>query len=217
VRPTVTDSSKLSSNDVLSRLRVATRSLHTLIDTSLPLARRNASVADYADHVVLLHRWMGQLSATLAHYDDAPACFGAASNSASVHMLADDLTAAGLAPSAGTRAIPERTTHEKLDDPAFRWGMQYVIEGSYMGAGFLYKRHAPLMPECPMHFFRHVAAAQPQRWGSFAAQISAAVTGEQAMASAERGAIHAFECFMQVSSTGAAQQGEGDERTGHHA
>lgn len=191
-----------SGSDVLTHLRTATRALHTRIDTGLPLARHNATLADYGAHVRLVHAWMTRMTATLAAFDDAPAHFGSVSNRNSTAWLAADVGAAGLQPGASDGAADTAAVPSALAEPAFRWGMQYVIEGSYMGAGFLHRRYAPLFPDCPMVFFTHVSAINTQRWSAFGLAIRAAVDDPAGIALAAEGATYAFHRFMHLADAG---------------
>lgn len=196
---------------VLDRLRLATRALHTRIDSHLPLARRDAGVAAYTAHLQALEAWLGQVAPALSAFEDGPSGFAAATNQTSLDLLARDLAAAGL--TTDQRATPA-ALHPSLARPAFRWGIQYVIEGSYMGAGMLHRRLAPVLLTCPMHFFAHVAADGKGRWASFSARIADEVVGDASALEAEAGAVHAFEQFMHLSDL---YQKNADDRTCNHA
>ena len=222
----MTESNK-ASNDVLAHLRSATRALHTQLDTGLPLAKNNATLADYGTHLRLVHAWLKQISASLEAYDDAPAHFGAESNRTSTALLVRDLAHAGLAPARPTAVATAVATAlatsvasvHGLAQPAFRWGMQYVIEGSYMGAGFLHRRYAAVFADSPMFFFSHVGAASQTRWPAFGRAMRAAVTDAADIDLAAQGACYAFHCFMQLTPATAdhTQTEDGHELARHHA
>lgn len=199
-----------AERDVLARLRSATKALHMQIDSQLPLARRDADVTAYTAHVQLLQAWLRGLAPALAVYADGPSSFASSSNQTSLDLLACDLDAANLP----ARRAPAAHAHPALERPAFRWGIQYVIEGSYMGAGMLHKQLAPVFCASPMHFFSHVAAHGKARWARFTTLIAGDVHGEAALRDAEAGAIHAFEYFMQLSEL---DQKSADDRTRNYA
>ncbi|WP_455342468.1 hypothetical protein [Variovorax durovernensis] len=58
--------------EVLRPLRSATHALHEALDSRLPIARENASLADYAAHLRALRPWLEAVRQALA----APAILG---------------------------------------------------------------------------------------------------------------------------------------------
>lgn len=197
----VTEGNKIA-HTVLARLKLATKALHAEIDAHLPLAARDAGRDDYLAHLRLLQTWLAAIAPPIARGADRLAEFAAVSNQTSLALLQRDLAAAGLAARPPQATLATLARHADIDQAAFRWGMQYVIEGSYMGAGVLHKRLAPQWPDCPMYFFGHVAAGNRARWAGFAEAIEQAVAGHAALARAEQGAIHAFAHFIECARVG---------------
>lgn len=212
--------------DVLSRLRAATREQHAEIDAGLPLAARDASEDDYHAHLQCLLTWLGQMEAGIAAHSDGPYTFGAAANRAGLALIRRDLDAAAARQPQATPAASGTGETDKTDqtditndretdarqaavlttaltgqmaDPAFRWGAQYVIEGSAMGASMMYRRFSPVFVHAPMHFFGAAANAGRLRWNQFCLAIGNDVVTPDAILSAERGAVFAFDRFSRIA------------------
>lgn len=207
--------------DVLSRLRAATREQHAEIDAGLPLAARDASEDDYHAHLRCLLTWLGQMDAGIAAHRDGPYTFGAEANRAGLALIRRDLDAAAARQRQATPAASGTSQTDITDDragtdarqaavlatalpgqmadPAFRWGAQYVIEGSAMGASMLYRRFSPVFVHAPMHFFGAAANAGRLRWNQFCLAIGNEVVTPTAMLSAERGAVFAFDRFSCIA------------------
>lgn len=197
--------------DVLSRLRAATREQHAEIDAGLPLAARDASEDDYHAHLQCLLTWLGQMDAGIAAHSDGPYTFGAAANRAGLALIRRDLDAAAArqpqapavcgADGTDARQVAALTTAltGQMADPAFRWGAQYVIEGSSMGASMMYRRFSPVFVHAPMHFFGAAANAGRLRWNQFCLAIGNDVVTPDAILSAEHGAVFAFDRFSRIA------------------
>lgn len=201
----------------MSRLRAATREQHAEIDAGLPLAAPNAGEDDYHAHLQCLHLWLGQIGADIAAHRDGPYEFAAEANRNGLALIRRDLDAAaarhpqaipgpdahflkaGEYRTGETAADYAASTSVHMADPAFRWGAQYVIEGSAMGASMLYRRFSPVFVHAPMHFFGAAASAGRVRWNRFCVAIGADVVTPDAVLNAERGAVFAFDRFSRIA------------------
>ncbi|MBJ2159323.1 biliverdin-producing heme oxygenase [Variovorax sp. IB41] len=191
--------------DVLRPLRAATQALHEALDSQLPIARADASLADYAAHLRALRPWLQAVRAALA----APGVPGldrlARRTDRRLAALALDLDDLG-APSAGAHgtaresvdAMPAALSEEAARDPAFAWGLAYVVEGSQLGGMAMHKRLAPRLAPHPMRYFQPVDApcGPAAQWKDFVAQLGAALADPAAEESARRGATAGFRSLM---------------------
>lgn len=96
----------------------------------MPLARPDAGLQHYSDHLHMLRRWLSPLEAWLARYSDGPQGEASFPAVARVALIDADLADPALA---GVRADtrPEDDTVWPVDaSAAYRRGVTYVIEGS---------------------------------------------------------------------------------------
>ncbi|NHZ62780.1 heme oxygenase [Massilia sp. CCM 8694] len=182
--------------DALSALRIATADRHAVLDTGMPLARPDAGLQHYSDHLHMLRRWLAPLEAWLARYTDGPQGEASLPAVARVALIDADLADPALA---GVRADarPEDATVWPDDaSAAYRWGVTYVIEGSQLGGAVLYQRLAgPLAPH-RLRYLRSGAEGPGPRWRSFMLALRGNVKSEGEIADACRGACDAFDRIL---------------------
>ncbi|GAB7563155.1 hypothetical protein LG202_11940 [Methylobacillus methanolivorans] len=192
--------------DVLSRLKQATGFLHAQLDQQLPLANPLAKECDYLQHIHLFYQWLVAIQETLIHQAHLPQDY-LDQNQQSLTWLAEDMQVAGM-------ALPHSYLSFSLTpDHAAAWGVQYVIEGSYLGASELFKRFAELRSiRCPMKFFRERSQGSALRCKQFRQDIATVVNSEQDIVSAEQAARQAFEHFLLLMSDAPQDQYESSQR-----
>lgn len=182
------------AGDVLKTLRAATGELHQYLDSRLPIARSEATLLDYVDHLRTLRPWLLAQQRFLVR--PAVPALDAVSRRIDDKLISleTDLRDArvSLPPTTG---LPVEPDDAPADAEAFAWGVAYVVEGSQLGGAVMRKRLSARLAPHPLRYF---AATGPDstpaaHWKTFVAQLGAAVTEPAAIEAAERGAIAAFE------------------------
>lgn len=189
--------------DVLRPLRTATHALHEALDSRLPIAREEASLADYAAHLRALRPWLESVRHALSVSADPGLARIARRTERRLAALALDLEDAGAVPdgegaaSHGHRPLDSDLVEEALD-PAFAWGLAYVLEGSQLGGASMHKRLGPRLAPHPMRYFQPVDAPEglAAQWKDFVAQLAAALRDPAAVGAAQRGAVAGFATLM---------------------
>lgn len=177
---------------VLTALRVATKSRHTILDSSMPLAKLDASWADYISHLQLLAAWLVPLETWLAQYDDGPQTSKILEPICYSDLILSDL---------GENNYPAKfsplgkANWPQNSDAAYRWGISYVVEGSQLGGEFLYKR---LANRFEPHELRYLQSKQPGRWPKFVHSIAIGVITTEEITDACKGAVDAFDALLQL-------------------
>lgn len=174
--------------DPLAALRAATAAQHEILDSGLPLARADASLADYVAHLQMLARWLMPIEAWLAHFDDGPQGAQAPPPVDRLALIGADLARAGAAMPTDL-AAPAWPTDAGA---AYRWGVAYVVEGSQLGGAVLYKRLAAALAPHPLAYLQPGADGPGPRWRAFTAALRAGVSGQAQIADACAGASAAF-------------------------
>lgn len=194
--------------EVLRPLRTATQALHEALDSRLPIARDDASLADYAAHLRALRPWLASVQQALSASGDPGLERVARRTERRLAALALDLEDAGAPPSAtGGPSAASAVAVAPADadpwagavrDPAFAWGLAYVLEGSQLGGAMMFKRLAPRLAPHPMRYFQPVDAPEglAAQWKDFVAQLAAALHDPAAVGAAQRGAVAGFETLM---------------------
>lgn len=190
-----------SALEILPRLRQATAALHREVDSLAPLGKPTPSLADYLAQLQFNYAWMRDLQAALTLAGQLPGEW-LAHNALCLQQLQQDLAASGVEQTALANA-----PHHEFTLPTelgASWGVQYVIEGSFLGSSVLYQRLRPLLPaDCPMMFFSARHESCGERWRSFKQALeshllSDTLTQESRLLAAEQGAQAAFAHFLQL-------------------
>ncbi|MES2186432.1 MAG: biliverdin-producing heme oxygenase [Pseudomonadota bacterium] len=174
--------------DALAALRAATRDIHAHLDSALPLARGDATLADYTQHLHALSDWLAALDGAVAGPGAPAAPAGwAQRQQGRRERIALDLRDCGGLPAAETSGAAANLPPGR---PGFGWGVAYVVEGSQLGGTVLYRRlHERLAPH-PLRYLRGDGGASP--WPAFTAELRRAVATPAATAAACAGAVAAF-------------------------
>lgn len=200
-----------SAADVLRPLRTATHALHEALDSSLPIARENASLADYAAHLRALRPWLESVRRVLAAAGDPGLDRVAQRTGRRLAALELDLDDAGPVAGEPGNAPAGPDDADRLAgasrDPAFAWGLAYVLEGSQLGGAAMLKRLGPRLAPHPMRYFHPVDAPEglAAQWKDFVAQLAAALRDPASVDAAQRGAVAGFESLMPRFGMGSPQ------------
>lgn len=181
-----------TTSTALTALRVATKSRHTILDSSMPLAKLDATWADYISHLQLLAAWLVPLEQWLAKYNDGPQATEILEPIRYSNLILRDL---GDNNSLADFSHITEASWPKSGDVAYRWGISYVIEGSQLGGEFLYKRLADRLKP---HELCYLQSKQSGRWPRFLHAIAIGVITEEEITSACKGAVDAFDALLQL-------------------
>lgn len=185
-------------SDVLAALRRATASRHERLDSGLPLAAPDASLADYAHHLQLLHAWLLPLAAAWPGSADGPQAAGI-SPAPHLALIEADLADPALASCPGTPFAPSPAWLDGTG-AAYRWGVAYVVEGSQLGGAVLYKRLATQLAPHPLRYLHGAGEGGPgPRWRAFMAALREGVHTPHEVADACRGACDAFDRILALA------------------
>jgi heme oxygenase len=185
--------------DVLAALRHATAARHERLDSALPLAADDATLADYASHLHLLRDWLLPLQAWLDGYGDGPQGPAWLAPAPHLALIEADLAESVLAAYDGAAHLDARPW--PLDaSAAYRWGVAYVVEGSQLGGAVLYKRLAEQLAPHPLRYLRGAGEAGPgPRWRAFMLALREQVTTPEASIEACTGACDAFDRILALA------------------
>ena len=177
-------------------MRIATADRHAVLDTGMPLARPDASLQHYSDHLHMLRRWLSPLETWLGRYSDGPQGEAGLPAVARVALIDADLADPALAGVPADTRPDDDTVWPDSASAAYRWGVTYVVEGSQLGGAVLYQRLAvPLAPH-PLRYLRSEAEGPGPRWRSFMLALREGVKSEGEIADACRGACDAFDRIL---------------------
>lgn len=178
--------SQTLSSQAIKALRAATHTAHHTLDSMLPLARADAALEDYANHLAVLKDWQTSLAPWLSR------SVMDAHDLALLELDLADCQNAGCPPADLDMEGECRVLSADDGSSAFCWGVAYVLEGSKLGGQVLYRRlHERLHP----HSLRYLGtrAAHGPAWPQFLAQLERQLPDEASRRSACRGAVAAFE------------------------
>lgn len=159
----------------------------------MPLAQPAPTLSDYRDHLLILRAWLAPLEQWLAHFDDGPQDPQRLPQVARVGILRDDL--ADPATPAGSVAVSDIEVATLRTEPAYRWGLCYVIEGSQLGGAVLYRHLAESLAPHPLRYLGAGASPGP-RWQQFLQALRANVSADADIALACAGAQRAFDDLL---------------------
>lgn len=175
---------------MLGALRAATADRHAMLDNGLPLSGALPTLADYGDHLRMLRAWLGPIEAWLAGFDDGP-------QNALPPVRRLDLIDADLAhPMVPPGDVAEDARWPRDAGLAYRWGVSYVVEGSQLGGAVLHQRLTAILAPHPLRYLRPGDEGPGLRWRQFMLALRAAVTSEDDIAEACRGACDAFDRIL---------------------
>ena len=180
--------------DVLGALREATGARHALLDDGLAIAGPGATLADYEQHLRMLHAWLLPLEAWLATFHDGP------STEPTLPPLPRAATIAGDLEHAAMPAVSQ----VRLETPpwppdasaAYRWGVCYVIEGSQLGGAVLYQRLKERLAPHPLRYFAGEGSGPGPRWRAFMLALRAHVRSADEVDDVCHGACDAFDRLL---------------------
>ena len=185
--------------DVLAALRQATAARHERLDSALPLAAHDATLADYASHLQLLRDWLFPLQAWLNGYGDGPQGPAGLAPAPHLALIEADLAEPVLACYDGAAHL-DAVPWPQDASAAYRWGVAYVVEGSQLGGTVLYKRLAAQLAPHPLRYLRGAGEDGPgPRWRAFMLALRAEVRSEQDIAEACAGACDAFDRILALA------------------
>ncbi len=184
--------SPIDRADPVQALRSATQAQHTLLDSSLPLARPDAGLADYLQHLAVLQGWMAELAPLLAR---TPWGGGY------LQALRDDLDEAGDAGTSALASVADAAGDPAADVPgdgslAYALGVAYVVEGSQLGGQVLLRRLRQAGLAHGLRYLEGRGAATGAHWGAFLKALRASLTEPADVAAACAGAHWAFDTLL---------------------
>lgn len=175
--------------DALVALRAATRSLHEQLDRSLPLARPDAALADYATHLTVLRDWQRALAPWLSR---------AITDPGALVLLEEDLSdCPAPAHALDPMPLPDLLALHQVDDgrDGFCWGIAYVVEGSRLGGQVLYRRLSQQLAPHPLRYLGQRGRAGVS-WPDILACLRTHLKAGPELESACNGAVAAFELLL---------------------
>lgn len=189
--------------DVLTALRAATEQRHTELDTRTPLAAPAPDLRAYRDHLQLLEAWLAPLQSWQQGAVDGPAqALPARDFLAQIRLDLQDPALVALPPA--PLLSPAAAAPWPQDaDPAYRWGVAYVVEGSQLGGAVLYKKLAQRLSPHPLGYLRG-EGAPGARWQQFLAALRGAVVTPAQIEQACQGARQAFDSLIGLLNSSSA-------------
>jgi heme oxygenase len=195
--------------DVLTALRAATESRHSILDREMPLSRDAPTLSDYRDHLLILRAWLYPLETWMMQFNDGPQGEDYLLKSDKIALIDADLAHPSMPPtpeSAPPSFSPLQSAIAPASDDCFyRWGISYVIEGSQLGGVVLQRRLATRLAPHPLRYLNgggdasgsdSGSSSPGQRWTRFLSNLRAGVVGDQAISQACDGACHAFDRIL---------------------
>jgi heme oxygenase len=176
--------------DPLAALRSATASRHQELDSGLAIGAPDASLADYASHLVMLRAWLAPLQAWLDGFEDGPR-FDQAGRLA---LIDQDLADQGMP--AAPRAADAAAPWPSAASAAYRWGVCYVVEGSQLGGAVLFQRLQDRLAPHPLRYLKGIDAGPGPRWRVFMQALREHVHGPAEIDEACAGACAAFDGIL---------------------
>ncbi|CAN5450918.1 hypothetical protein BH09PSE5_BH09PSE5_37070 [soil metagenome] len=188
-----------AGENALSSLRSVTKSLHEELDRRLPLSQPNAGIEAYIDHLQHLRTWLGRYAAWEAEAIAGQPVEPSPRKQQLLARMDADLSDSSVPASIPAVAEKPAAKPAPLDmrQAAYRWGVDYVVEGSQLGGTVLYRRlEAGLAPH-PLTYLRGDGAETGARWRAFMADLQREVSSQNEISLACRGAVDAFSSLME--------------------
>ena len=181
--------------DAVVALRTATHGLHEQLDHSLPLARDDAVLTDYAAHLTVLRDWQRAL---------APWLTRAIMDPNALTLLEQDLSdCPAHAHVLAALPVLDLTALCQVDDgrDGFCWGIAYVVEGSRLGGQVLYRRLSQQLAPHPLRYLSQ-RGRMGASWPDLLACLRTQLEAEPERQSACNGAVAAFELLLRFRHAG---------------
>lgn len=166
----------------------------------MPLAVATPALADYQQHLRVLHAWLAPLDAWLQRFADGPQDPALLPPLARLALIERDLAHPALKELRGMQAFegaPAVAASQPLAPlqaaAAWRWGACYVIEGSQLGGAVLLRRYAGAFAPHPLDYLSGDGKAPGPRWHAFVAAMRRAVHTPRDVDLACAGARAAFD------------------------
>jgi heme oxygenase (biliverdin-IX-beta and delta-forming) len=179
---------------VLAALRLATAERHAILDSDLPIGGVQATMADYRDHLRMLHAWLTPLEHWLAGFSDGPQGADAPPMILRSLVIEADLEHPAMLP--GPHTEMGRGRWPTNGSAAYRWGVCYVIEGAQLGGAVLYQRLRASLAPHPLRYLHGDPQGPGPRWRSFMVALRAAVVSADDIADACAGACDTFDRIL---------------------
>ncbi len=182
--------------DVLAALRAATAARHERLDSGLPLSAPDATLADYAAHLIMVRDWLAPLEAWMDGYADGPQAEPTLPPMARMALIDADLQEPGMPAVAGQSPAACWPANAGT---AWRWGVAYVVEGSQLGGAVLHARLTARLAPHPLRYLRGQAGGPGPRWRAFMLALRASVRTPQEIGEACAGACAAFDSILALA------------------
>lgn len=165
----------------------------------MPLAVATPTLADYQQHLRVLHAWLTPLDAWLQRFADGPQDPALLPPLARLALIERDLAHPALQ---GVQSSPPAAASPSLAaleaGAAWRWGACYVIEGSQLGGAVLLRRYAGTFAPHPLDYLSGDGNAPGPRWHAFVAAMRRAVHTPRDVDLACAGARAAFDRLIAI-------------------
>lgn len=189
-----------NTTHIVKALRAATQQLHSQLDSNLPLAQDDPSLADYGQHLLGLALWLQQIDRLVQRAPDHAVGVMHTDTSA-LDLLQQDLSLLDLHGQWQSQQTDDSLISSwPLVNLPFVIGMQYVIKGSALGTAFLYPRLRQQFPQAPFFYMQDTVAHGKARWQVFLASLEQQEWSSTATEHAIAGAVWAFEQFINITS-----------------
>jgi heme oxygenase len=187
------------SKDILAALRAATANRHAVLDQGMPLAQAEPTLADYRDHLDLLHTWLAPIEAWQSGFSDGPQDSTLLPPAPHLPLIEADLRHHTLPPRAAA-PVHWQPAPFTARGPAYRWGVSYVIEGSRLGGAVLHRQLAERLAPHPLRYLAADGLAPGPRWQHFIRTLRAEVHKEADIDAACTGACDAFDSLLALAA-----------------
>lgn len=187
MRGEIIEPKPLTSFPALASLRDCTKTRHNILDRAMPLAKPNPNWDNYVEHLHILFAWLQPIEAHLEKFSNGPQSANAPQFIHYSHIIYKDLGDFFQPPE------PQRFAWSAMEDPAYRWGICYVVEGSQLGGEFLYKSLAKALSP---HQLVYLQKKQSGRWPAFLSCMAAELTTQEQIDKACEGAMDAFDALL---------------------
>jgi heme oxygenase len=188
---------QVSESFALSSLREVTRPQHQMAERAMPLSKRDPTLLDYRDHLLIMGTWLGSQERWLAEFTDGPQDVELWLARARVPLIHADLIdlpqAAEDTFEAASMSWPANAA------PAYRWGACYVSEGAQLGGAALYKRFRTAFSPHQLRYFRGDPEEPRGRWSGFISVLCDNVDSSN-IAVACQGAVDAFANLLRLTA-----------------